>query len=113
MVDRRNAAAHTVNYTVGPPVDVGRTSSHVAEIINKLWGVDTPGGRLFPGPMARLPRAIAVSPDGGSSTEFLSFPSLREDDPKLRDWIYTICLASQEQRCITRPRDTAKRTSSG
>jgi hypothetical protein len=100
MADRRNAAAHPVNYTVGMPVGVGRTLSHVAEIINKLWGVDTPGGRLSLDRRYVFPQAIALAPDGRSSVEFPSLLSVREDDPKFRDWIYTIYLASPDEGLV-------------
>jgi hypothetical protein len=49
---RRNHAAHPVGHSISTPVDSARTLRDVAETINKLWGHDTPGGRLFPAPTA-------------------------------------------------------------
>ena len=60
LAESRNRAAHPVEYSINMPVGVGRTVADIAEIINKLWGSDTPGGRLFPHPIARTPRVIAV-----------------------------------------------------
>jgi hypothetical protein len=82
------------------PLGVGRTLSDVAEIINKLWGSDTRGGRLFPGLVARVPRAIALAPDGLSSVVFPSLLSIREDDPKYRDWAYAVYLASLDEDLV-------------
>ncbi len=55
VVDRaltalRNFAAHPAGYTLHMPPESARTLCAVAEIINRLWGSDTPGGRLFPPP---------------------------------------------------------------
>ncbi|MEV6825667.1 hypothetical protein [Amycolatopsis sp. NPDC051102] len=44
----RNTAAHPAGYHLTTPVDAARTLSDLAEIINHLWGVTTPGGRLYP-----------------------------------------------------------------
>jgi hypothetical protein len=97
----RNHAAHPVDYTVTMPVDAGHAVSNAAEIINKLWGVDTPGGRLFPGPIARVPRAIALAPDGFSTVEFPTLLGVREDDPKYREWVYMIYLGALDE-CLVR-----------
>jgi hypothetical protein len=34
------------------PADAARTISDLAEIINQFWGSATPGGRLYPAPIA-------------------------------------------------------------
>ena len=67
LSDRRNHAAHPVGHAINMPVDSARTLCDVAEVINKLWGHDTPGGRLFPAPLARSPMVAAVAPDGGGA----------------------------------------------
>jgi hypothetical protein len=100
LAESRNHAAHPVEYSVNMPVGVGRTVVDIAEIINKLWGSDTTGGRLFPGPKVRLPQAIALARDGRSGVEFPSLLSVREDDPKFRDWIYTIYLAALDEDLV-------------
>jgi hypothetical protein len=54
----RNYVAHPSGFhRLGPP-DAARTLCRVAEYINKLWGADTPGGRVFPGPIAAKPRTV-------------------------------------------------------
>jgi hypothetical protein len=52
IADLRNMAAHP-DYHLTDPVDAARTLSDLAEIINHLWGVATPGGRLYPAPIQR------------------------------------------------------------
>ncbi|GAB3987300.1 hypothetical protein GCM10029978_105530 [Actinoallomurus acanthiterrae] len=49
----RNFVAHPSGYHMTDPVDAARTLSDLAEIINHLWGVPTPGGRLYPAPISR------------------------------------------------------------
>lgn len=53
----RNFVAHPTAAKTLMPVDAARTLSDLAEIINHLWGVSTPGGRLYPSP---VPREIVV-----------------------------------------------------
>ncbi|MFD8560626.1 hypothetical protein ACFV1N_25415 [Streptosporangium canum] len=49
----RNLAAHPAGYHLTTPVEAALTLSDLAEIINHLWGVATPGGRLYPAPLRR------------------------------------------------------------
>ena len=58
IADLRNFAAHP-DYHLTDPVDAARTLSDLAEIINHLWGVPTPGGRLYPAPIRREVVAVA------------------------------------------------------
>lgn len=59
LVDLRNDVAHpSGDHLVGPP-DVSRLIWDVAEIINRIWGSRTPGGRLYPAPIGRDVYAIA------------------------------------------------------
>ena len=58
----RNFAAHPTHYTLQTPPDSSRAIARSAEVINKLWGVDTPGGYLFSGPIRREPRVIGIDP---------------------------------------------------
>lgn len=48
----RNDVAHP-HYHLVMPVDSARTIRDLAEIINRLWGQTTPGGRLYPAPLDR------------------------------------------------------------
>ena len=93
-VDLRHHAAHPSGYHLLGPVDAARTMCRVAEYINKLWGADTPGGRAFPAPVARVPRAAAVSRDGLSFVTFPSVRSIREGDPSVDDGTFAVFLAS-------------------
>ncbi|USX56232.1 hypothetical protein [Lentzea sp. HUAS12] len=58
QVDLRNTVAHPSGYNLGTPVDAARAIRDIAEIINCLWGVRTPGGRLHPAPVRREVLAI-------------------------------------------------------
>lgn len=48
----RNHVAHQT-YNLRMPPDAARTIHDLAEIINRLWGHSTPGGRLYPAPIER------------------------------------------------------------
>ena len=51
-VAMRNSVAHP-HYHLSMPPDSARTIRDLAEIINRLWGHLTPGGRLYPAPLER------------------------------------------------------------
>ena len=53
IVRVRNYIAHPEGHMVDMPPSVFRLLRDVAEIINRLWGHDTDGGRLFPKPIPR------------------------------------------------------------
>lgn len=57
-VELRNAVAHP-DYHLGGPPDSARTIRDLAEIINRLWGHRTPGGRLYPAPLERQVLVVA------------------------------------------------------
>jgi hypothetical protein len=65
--DLRNMVAHGV-YHLDSPVDAARSLSDLAEIINRLWGHPTPGGRLYPAPLSRSIVAIGWSDSGEKIT---------------------------------------------
>ncbi len=48
----RNKVAHP-RYHLVTPVESARAIHDLAEIINRLWGHSTPGGRLYPAPLER------------------------------------------------------------
>jgi len=93
-VDLRHHVAHPSGYHLLAPVDAARTLCRIAEYINKLWGADTPGGRTFPAPVARLPRVAAMSADGRHFVTFPSVRSIREGDPSVEDGTFAVFLAS-------------------
>jgi hypothetical protein len=69
IVNLRNWAAHPTSYTLQMPPSSARALRQTAEIINKLWGNDTPEGRLFQGPIERTPRVVGISADGTETVE--------------------------------------------
>ncbi len=66
IANLRNMAAHP-DYHLTTPVNAARTLSDLAEIVNHLWGVATPGGRLYPAPVRREVVVLAWNDIG---TEF-------------------------------------------
>jgi len=50
--ESRNSAAHPEYHEKSPSASIHAIST-LAEIINRLWGYDTPGGRLYPAPLDR------------------------------------------------------------
>ena len=61
LAEFRNDFAHGAGFRVATPVESARRISDTAEMINRLWGVSTPGGRLYPTPLRREVRVIAWS----------------------------------------------------
>lgn len=91
----RNYVAHPSGFhRLGPP-DAARTLCRVAEYINKLWGADTPRGRMFPGPVERAPRVVAVNASG--FTTFTNVGQVRDADPALRDATFAVYLAADRE----------------
>ncbi len=99
LSERRNHAAHPVGHSINMPVDSARTLCDVAETINGLWGHDTPGGRLFPAPVARYPRVAAIAPDGQGACE-MRLGQVREACERERTWDYGVFLAVEDERLI-------------
>lgn len=92
LAELRNHAAHPVSYTLQMPPHSSGTLNDVAEVINKLWGQDTPGGRLFPSPASRTPRVVGLAPDHTASVE-LRLDQVHNVDATQRDWFYAVFLA--------------------
>jgi hypothetical protein len=76
MVSLRNLVAHPESYHLVGPVDSAHAVRDLAEVINRLWGQLTPGGRLYPGPIRREVRVISWR-DGEHG---LSFALLRPEN---------------------------------
>jgi hypothetical protein len=66
-VEMRNHAAHPSGYKLLWDASSARTIWDVAAIINRLWGSDTPGSRLYPAPVQREVLAVAWDNKGGKS----------------------------------------------
>lgn len=86
-----------------PPESAGALTD-VAEVINKLWGHDTPGGRLFPSPMTRSPRVAALAPDRSAAAE-MRLDQVRSVSADQRDWLFRVFLAVDAEELTTIGRD--------
>jgi len=53
----------------------------------------SPGGEVFPGPIERVPRVIALAPDGARCVAFPTIQSVRVDDPAVADCLFAVYLA--------------------
>jgi hypothetical protein len=63
----RNRLAHPDHSQLAMPVKSARDIHDLAEIINRLWGASTPGGRLYPAPLEREILALVSRADGSAS----------------------------------------------
>jgi hypothetical protein len=94
LVELRNHSAHPTGRTIEAPPGSSRMLRTVAEYINRLWGEQTPGGRHFPGPIARRPRVVGLGPDGSASREFAPAQIL-EVETSERGWTFAVFLAAE------------------
>jgi hypothetical protein len=81
----RNNVAHP-HYHLAMPPDSTRTIRDLAEIINRLWGYSTPGGRRHPGPVAREVLAIVWGESQGSADRYLLHSYQLADFHEPGDW---------------------------
>ncbi len=87
----RNRAAHPTSYSLSMPTDAARIIRDVIEIVNRLWGARTPGGRIFPAPIERAVAAIGWDAAGTSKIQ-QTVGQLAADDSR-SDWTYLIVRA--------------------
>jgi hypothetical protein len=99
LVRLRGYVAHPERHRIDMPPEVIGLLQDVAEIINRLWGHETEGGRLFPTPISRRPRAAALSPDRQAAVTFGSLPLVPLERDK-RDWTYALFLAADGEELI-------------
>ena len=99
LVNLRNHVAHPESYSDDLPPWVVRLLVDVAEIINKLWGRDTDGGRLFPGPVQRRLRCAALSPDRTAAVTFGSLNGVQTEE-RTRDWTFALFLAAEREELV-------------
>jgi hypothetical protein len=66
LVRLRNLVAHPERFHRTHPVDASLSVRDAIEIINRLWGAMSEGGRLYPAPARRTAVVLARSPDGTS-----------------------------------------------
>lgn len=100
----RNYAAHPEGRAVHGPPDSARTLRDVAEVINTLWGHRAPGGRLFPAPVARVPRvaSIAIGGRGAAEMGLHHVPGL---DPAEQEAQFAVFLGAAEEKLTERRGD--------
>ena len=91
LIKIRNAAAHPTSYRLLMPTDSARRIRDIAEIINRLWGHRTPGGRIFPAPTQREIFAIGWDPYGASV--FRSWADQLETESEHCGWPHLIVRA--------------------
>jgi hypothetical protein len=96
LVELRNHSAHPTGRTIEAPPGSSRMLRTVAEYINRLWGERTPGGRHFPGPIARRPRVVGLAPDGSASRQFAPAQILEVASAE-RSWNFAVFLAAEEE----------------
>ncbi|MDJ0345041.1 hypothetical protein QMK19_14290 [Streptomyces sp. H10-C2] len=87
----RNYVAHPTSYHLLGPVEATRMLSDLCEIINHLWGCNTPGGRLYPAPLRRSVAAIAWSKEHGISVTAVE--NLRDESEFDEFWEFSIIRA--------------------
>jgi len=98
----RNRFAHGGGSGVVMPTQSARGIRDLAEIINRLWGAMTPGGRLYPAPLQREVLVIGWSPtwsttEEGASLEIMRAEQLAEQtEPD--DWMYLVVLGVGNDR---------------
>jgi hypothetical protein len=95
----RNRAAHPVEHTLTMPPDSARTLCDIAETINRLWGHDTPRGRLFPPPVARTPTVAAIAPQGRAGM-VMRLEQVSELAAPEREWEFAVFLAAGNEKLL-------------
>jgi hypothetical protein len=99
LVKLRNDVAHPERHRVDMPPAVIGLLRDIAEIINRLWGRDTEGGRLFPTPIRRRPRAAALAPDRQAAVTYGSLPLVAAERGE-SDWTHALFLAADGEELI-------------
>jgi hypothetical protein len=93
---RRNHFVHGSSYRVGTPVQSARAICDLAELVNRLWGYPTSGGRLYPAPLARAMVVLGWSSGWEAMQVGSTWAQMTPD--QLRDhgddhWTYVVVLA--------------------
>lgn len=101
----RNRFAHGSGYHLAMPPDSARTICDLAEIINRLWGETTPGGRLYPQPLVREIIVIGWSSgwthhEKGSALVEMRPDQLNDFEEDQGDWTYIVLRGVPSDRDI-------------
>jgi hypothetical protein len=78
LTEARNHVAHGAGDHLLMPVESARAISEVAEIVNRLWGAATPGGRLYPDPIRREVQLVGWSPRDNVMSGQVAVPDHRQ-----------------------------------
>lgn len=90
----RDFAAHPHSRKILMPPQAARDIGRTAELINRLWGVDTPGGDLFPSPLDREP--LIISWDEAQKMKSIHRPRYQEYRPEQAKWRAIVVLGVAE-----------------
>jgi hypothetical protein len=90
----RNRAAHPTSYLLHMPTDAAPIIRDVIEIVNRLWGARTPGGRIFPAPTDRA--VVAIGWDAAGSSKIQQTVEQLAADDSHSDWTYLIVRAVED-----------------
>jgi len=92
----RNRFAHGGGFRVGMPNQSARAICDLAEIINRLWGETTPGGRLYPAPLHREVLVVGWSPGWSKGQQESSLIVMLAEQlaghTEPDDWMYLVLL---------------------
>jgi hypothetical protein len=87
-----------IDYRVGSPPDSSRTIREVAEFINKLWGENTPGGHVFPGPSERALFALGWNAEDTERQVFR--PEHFRTEPPRAGWSFIVALCTSDDELL-------------
>ncbi|MDG4834196.1 hypothetical protein O7627_33570 [Solwaraspora sp. WMMD1047] len=99
IIDIRNVLSHTRPYHIRTPVEATVEFRDLAEFINQLWGVATPGGNRYPAPASREIMAIGWSPTTGARSIGWAESLNPEEDPS---WHWVLLRAVPDDRDVER-----------
>ncbi|MEU4398244.1 hypothetical protein [Micromonospora orduensis] len=86
IVKMRNHLSHARTHHIHTPVDAAISLRDLAEFINQLWGVTTPGGRRYPAPVRREVVAVGWSPNA-VTTAITQARNLTSDEDSSWRWV--------------------------
>jgi hypothetical protein len=93
MVTLRNSVAHRSSYHLTTPVESARLIWEVGELINRVWGDRTPGGRIFPLPVERHVFVVGWAPGGTTIARTWADQLVNYQDGL--DWQYIVVKAAE------------------
>jgi hypothetical protein len=95
LVEMRNDVAHPTQDHLVMPVNSAQAIRDLGEIINRLWGVCAPDGRLYPGSRRRDVIAIGRNADATSITWLLADGLAAAADEEITEYILVRASANE------------------